>query len=419
MRRTLKQLYLSLIILFSLAACGGGGSGIAPQETPPAAETPREQLYSQELDLIDSTLRDNHPDLFFSLSESDYVADLEQLRGRLDNIEDTEFRLESARIVASFKDQHTYLIIPENLLLQYPFEVWWTNDAAVIVKASSEYQEYLGYSITEIEGTPVAELKNVAMDYLAYENEHWKDALSPRFLKYAELLYYRGYTSSKEQALFALRSPGGEPVQLELESSYQIDWTEIESTHDNPPAYKSSNDNYHIMELDDVIYVQYNSALHSPLYSITALTDDILASMAQRPEAKLVFDLRFNHGGIIDHFVPVIEAVADTDWNRPDKLFVLTGRHTFSSGVGATYRFQELTQATFVGMPTGGKPNGFSHVAGLQLYSLNSLYLSTDYREITDPDVPTFEPDFYTPFTQLDFLTGRDPALAFITSHWQ
>lgn len=256
------------------------------------------------------------------------------------------------------------------------------------------------------------------MQYLAYQNSYWKDALSPRFIKYADMLEYEGITASSDMATYTLTSDDGVTVSVDIPSYNAIVWVDIESTREQTPLYARSDENFHLIVENDLVFVQYNSAFNSNTYSLDTLQSDLELALTENDINKVVFDLRFNHGGIIDHFVPVIEFIASTEFNNPDQLFVLTGRNSFSSAVGAIYSFKNLSNATFVGMPTGGKPNGYSRVTGLQLGSANSLYVATDYLEITTDDVDTFTPDFFTPFVQADFLQGNDPALSFIKDNF-
>lgn len=416
-----KTTLMVLTYTIVLSACGGGGNAnTIPQmtATPTTSQADLNEAYTDELDLIDEVLRNNHPDLFFNINESTYVTELEALKSTVVGESEINFRLASAKFVAQIGDQHTYLIIPEPFLKRFPFEIWWDNDKAVITRAGRGYSEYLGFSIETVDGTDFSSLKDIGMQYLAYQNSHWKDALSPRYIKYADMLVYEGITASNDSATYTLTSQDGVTISLDIPSFDTIEWVDIASTHQRPPLYSRSDDNFHLIVEEDLAFVQYNSAFNSNTYNVDTLISDLDLALSEQDIEKVVFDLRFNHGGVIDHFVPVVEFIAETEYNNPGQLFVLTGRNSFSSAVGAIYSFKNLSNATFVGMPTGGKPNGYSRVAGLQLVSANALYVATDYLEVTSEEVDTFTPDYLTPFTQADFLQGNDPALSFIRNNF-
>lgn len=403
------------LLLFMLSACGGGGGNNSSAIPNPDVPSQPTDYKVSELNFIQSELKSRHPDLFFKRAESDFDNDIEDLRQHSGELSDIEFRLASTKLVATIGDQHTYMIMHEPSLLSFPIEIWWVEERAIIIKATSEYQHLLGSEVISIDGLPTISMRDTAMEYLAYENNHWKDAQSPRFLKYAELLHYEGLTASAESASFIIADESGVEFSVEIDSEYQPEWIEIEQTRDDIPLYARQDDFYWMTTSDDVLFVQYNSCFDIAGYPLSQFIDDVAAQLEADTPQKLVIDMRFNHGGRIDHFVPFIEFVAGTELNSEERLFVLTGRHTFSSGVGTSYSFLDQTNATFVGMPTGGKPNGFSHVIGYSLSgSLNSLYMSTNYLEVSPIDVDTFEPDVLTPFDQSDFINGTDPALSYI-----
>lgn len=420
---TLKAPVLLLISILTLSACGGGGGGgSAPQSPPTSDSTPTvAELRQQELNIIDTTLRDNHPDMFFKLSETDWQNQIADIQGQISTISSLGFLFETTKMVATLGDQHTYMIMPDHLLKQFPFEVWWDEERAIVVKATTSYQQFLGHEVKSIDGAPMTEIRETVMQYLASENDYWKVGISPLYLAFSEIMEYEGLIASADVANVEFIAPDGSQSNVDVATAIgESQMLAIESTMDTVPAYfENINSNYSVQLVEDDVYIQYNSAFDINLYPLTSLLSDLQFIVGNNTVENVIVDIRFNHGGQIDHFLPVIEYLASTEFNNPEDLFVLTGRNTFSSGVGTTYSFNDLTEATFVGMPTGGKPNGFSNVVGLGLsYSQNSLFLSLDYLQVTEGDPETFMPDHLTPFTQNDFLTGADPALTYIDARW-
>lgn len=418
------------IFAFSLvlSACGGGGDSgfsspnISDTSTPSSSSpTSVAELRQQELDVIDTTLRANHPDMFFRLNETDWQNQMASIEGQTESISALGFLFETTKMVATLGDQHTYLIMPDEFLKQFPVEVWWDGDRAIVVKATTLYEQFLGHELSTIDGKSMLEIRDTVMNYLASENEYWKVGISPLYLNYAEVMEWEGLIASADVASMVFISQEGESTTLDVPSAIgEPQFIAIEETQDVIPAYyQNINDNYAVQLIEDDLYIQYNSAFDMFPYDQTALLADIQFIINNNVLENIIVDIRFNLGGQIDHFVPVIDYLASTEFNNPEDLFVLTGRRTFSSGVGATYSFRDRSNATFVGMPTGGKPNGFSNVVGLGMpYTQSALFFSLDYLEITDGDPETFIPDHLTPFTQQDFIQGMDPALSLIKSRW-
>ena len=401
--------------LFFLVACGGGGSSSESGPNSPVSTAVQDYRHV-ELDFIDTELRNSHPDMFFSKSQNQYELDYAALREASLDMPVTQFRVELAKFVADLGDQHTYITLPFNEMKKFPVKIWWEGDRAIVIETDSQHQRFLGQELLSIDGTPVAFLKDPAMEYLAYQNDYWKDALSPTFLHLAAVLENEGVIASTDLASFEFEDTQGIVTQVDVPSRIFIsDWIRIEDTHEAPPLYRLSVENYAYTVDEELLYIQYNSAFDVFGYPLSDFVDDLERQMENTDIDKVVVDLRFNYGGRINHFVPVINALASSQFNEPDKLFVLTGRNSFSSAVGAIYSFQELTEATFVGEPSGGKPNGFSYVLGWVLPTSGSVfYLSTSYLEITTEDVDSFYPDHQVLITQQDFIAGEDPVVNFV-----
>src|SRR2546430_12521 len=76
--------------------------------------------------------------------------------------------------------------------------------------------------------------------------------------------------------------------------------------------------------------------------------------------ARLVLDIRENTGGNggLNRY-PVQQLLRRPTLDRPDRLFVIIGRRTFSAGQQFTNLLEAWTQATFVGEPSGQRPSQY------------------------------------------------------------
>jgi uncharacterized membrane protein len=78
--------------------------------------------------------------------------------------------------------------------------------------------------------------------------------------------------------------------------------------------------------------------------------------------------------------------------------------------------FKEMTQATFVGEETGGKPNHFGEVRSFSLSSSGlKVNYSTKYFQRVDDDLRTLTPDYIVETTFKDFKNGVDPVYEWIS----
>lgn len=131
-----------------------------------------------------------------------------------------------------------------------------------------------------------------------------------------------------------------------------------------------------------------------------------------------MLDVRHNGGGNTYLYPPLLKALLYYELTQPGgKIFAIIGRQTFSAAQNFTNDVDRLTDAIFVGEPTGSRPSfaGESTQAVLP-YSgvgfgistcLHQHVYATDRRIWIAPDVPA-------ELSSADYFANRDPALAAI-----
>jgi hypothetical protein len=112
---------------------------------------------------------------------------------------------------------------------------------------------------------------------------------------------------------------------------------------------------------------------------------------------------------------PLLEALIRHDRiNRPGGLFVIIGRGTFSAAQNTVNLLEAYTRATFVGEPTGSRPNFVGESTFIVMpYSKLRVYCSSRYwQHVVSTDrrewVP---PQIAAELSSADFAANRDPCL--------
>ena len=83
---------------------------------------------------------------------------------------------------------------------------------------------------------------------------------------------------------------------------------------------------------------------------------------------KLIIDLRQNRGGNYNKSRPLIESIKKRNFlNQKGKVYVITGRTTFSAAMVTSIFLKKETQAIIVGEPSRGHPNRADNVEHLKL----------------------------------------------------
>jgi hypothetical protein len=166
---------------------------------------------------------------------------------------------------------------------------------------------------------------------------------------------------------------------------------------------------WELVDDGETLFIQYNRV------------EQLDASIAQLREAlqdpavtRVVLDLRHNFGGEVRPLDTMVELLNVDAVDQPGKLFVLTGRNTFSAASMLVARLEAETDAVFVGEPMGGCPTFYGDVEELPLVHTGLSVLVASTLEVgVEPDDrrQTIDLDAEAEITQEDWAAGADPAM--------
>ena len=185
------------------------------------------------------------------------------------------------------------------------------------------------------------------------------------------------------------------------------------------PLYLSRlNENYWTKYLPEsnALYVQVNAMGDAREgESFSEFTRRLQREIADPGIHHVIVDLRHNIGGsdYLTNYLLRVLAHFDMEPEKGD-LYVLIGRNTFSSTQIFITRLEPLTDAIFVGEPSGSRPNFIGRTGQFTLpYSGMSGFLSSELSQSSQPEDHRIwiAPDMPVGLSSVDFFSGRDPAL--------
>jgi len=142
----------------------------------------------------------------------------------------------------------------------------------------------------------------------------------------------------------------------------------------------------------------------------------VLARLDSGGIDRMVLDLRYNDGGNNDLVRGMVAGLAARPAiNQHGKLFVITGRDTYSAAMNFTSLLEDRTAAIFVGESPGGSPRHYGDAVNFTLpnshlgFRISTLRWEigvqpTDIRQV-------MEPDLSAPPSSSALAAGRDPAM--------
>ncbi|MGH7752261.1 MAG: hypothetical protein ACREN5_05555, partial [Gemmatimonadales bacterium] len=182
------------------------------------------------------------------------------------------------------------------------------------------------------------------------------------------------------------------------------------------PLYLRHPEVPHWLELlpaQNAVYVQYNQVQDGPALTVAQFADSLTRTLRRSGARHLIVDVRRNNGGNNGLNRPLVRAMVA--FEQPGhRLWVLTSRTTFSAAQNFINQVERWTDATFVGEPSGSKPNFAGEDTELLLpYSGLRGSISTRWWQDSTPfdRRQWIAPHLSVAVRSTDWLAHRDPVL--------
>jgi|GEM_PF-183919 len=376
--------------------------------------------WGNDLAYVADQIRSLHPDPFHVLPEAAFDGRVENLRQRLAGMPEELVPVAVAELLASLGDAHTTLMLPVRGMRHYPLQLSRVREGLIVTAAETGFEDLLGRRLMAIDGVTVADMETSLARVISHENPYWVEAMSPGYMMIPEVQVYLGHVENPDMARFRFQSIDGDVVARDIPSmpfEESPDWHGIFERPDfTAPTYMTRDDDYwyRYMDQSHTIYLSYHRARQMPGMSFNDMAQQIEAFSSMHPVDRVIVDLRFNHGGNSSIMESFIEGIPNSPFNSPERLFVLIGRDTFSSGLINALELRQKTHATLVGGPTGGKPDHFGEVRQFAMPSSGFLvtYSTRRFTMVGNDAMASLVPDLYVNDPSwLAFLHGEDPCL--------
>jgi tetratricopeptide (TPR) repeat protein len=357
------------------------------------------------------------------------------------------------RLVALVNDGHTGLWPHGKLNAMnrwYPARLNRFEEGVFVISTLRTHKEILGGRVIRLNTIPAEKAWDLAQTVASGDNIFSRMASAPLFLMSPYILSGLGLTGD-DMLEIEVEHPGGRrhtvrmpPVEVQSGAGWFFmgnrapgdDVVSLPLTDENQwdMAYRHPDAMYwyHFDQGNGMLYARINAVLNSetPVYlngesravTLEKFSQEILDRIDQGGVSRLAIDLRDNGGGnnglagVLAHGL-----AARPEINQRGRIFVITGRRTYSAAMNLTSMLESWTRAIFVGEPPGGAPSHYGDATGFTLpnsgmrVNVSTLHWDTgvrpwDIREIMEPDMPVAP--------RADRIReGRDPALEVIANY--
>ncbi len=362
------------------------------------------------------------------MPKADFETAVKALNDRIPSASVEEILTGFMRIVAMVKDGHTGLFPAEYFRSGiFPVRFYLFDDGVFIQRAAPQYAGLAGAKVIKIGDLPAGEAFSRAATLAGADNEMGIRENAPLFLAIPEILIGTGIIASKQDLRLVVET-GGKLRTVTIKRAFSVnelirapaDWADAAA---KKPLYLQHTEyNYWFEYLKDarIVYVQQNAVVNKQDETVAAFYERVMKFVDANPVDKLVIDLRRNGGGNNGLNRPVVIGLIKSRINERGKLFVITGRATFSAAQNFVNELEKYTNATFVGEPTAGRPNHYGDGRSVTLpNSRLNVQISTLYWQDMDPrdNRQWTAPQVAAPLTAADYSKGNDPAMKAIIDY--
>lgn len=407
---------------------------------PPAGLT-RDEGWRFDLAFLEKRMERMHWDLHAHVSEAEWKGTLTALAAEIPDLTEAQVRARLARLIARIGDGHTLMrSSPEGAttVTRFPLELHLFRDGLYVIAAPRALAALVGGRVRALGNVPVERALLEMRPYLSVDNEMGYRDWAPSALTSPDLL----------EALGAV--PPEEPLDLELvHADGRRERTFVERVEQSPqalahgslgrtraPGWTYALDDarsvaagalplylqhpettlwFHDLPEQRLVYLWFGAVADPPGRTLEQACRELFAHLAEVGAERLVIDMRLNDGGNTGLILPLIHGLVRCEAvNRPGHLFVITGRRTFSAAMNACSLLELHTAATFVGEPTGSRPNFVGESTSFVLPCTRyRVYASSRYwQHVSSTDTrPWIAPSLVAEPSFADYLARRDPAL--------
>jgi tetratricopeptide (TPR) repeat protein len=397
-------------------------------QSPPPAKLTAEQWH-EDLRYFATNMEKTHKNLFHSMTRAQFEAALRKLDERLPTLSEHEIIVELMRIVAMIGDGHTAVRANQKFTSVYPLRLYLFKDGLFVRGAAPEYRDAVGARVLKIGNADVEQALRAVRDIAWRDNEMGVKAIAPMLLVVPEVLHALRLADSLEKAEFVVEKEGRQ-IKIELKPSAQFNhlrqppsnWIDAARLDAKSPAPLWLKDPqnifwYEYLKEPNLLYVQFNGVANKPDETVEAFFKRVFEFIEANQVDKLVLDVRLNGGGNNFLNLPLTIGTIKSRVNKRGKLFVITGRDTFSAAQNTVNELEKYTNAIFVGEPTAASPNHYGDSRNITLPNSKLVVrASTLWWQDADPrDTRKWTaPEIAAELSSSDYFKNHDPAMAAI-----
>lgn len=399
--------------------------------------------WQEDLFFLAKALIQTHSNPFHTVSEAEFQESVSSLSQRIPFLTDNEIIVGLLEITALIQDWHTQIISSNLTSCWFPVRIEWLKEGLFILATSPEYAQWVGTRVLNVGSCSDSEAFQRVKGIAAHDNEYSQQYFAAMFFSMPSILNGLQMIPSTGILPITIQTMTGEKQEVyisacDFSSDDDLTWFWLKETApakecvtvstgvDHLPFYWKNTDRYYWFEYlkaHHAVYVAFNMTLDQKDEPFGEFDKRLWTFIDQKDVHRLIIDLRHNLGGDHDILQPFIQnLLRHPQINSPECLFVIIGPKNVSASAHFTTWLEKDARPTFVGEPTGARPNQYADPEHLRLpNSQLRLMVSQIYWENSFPEDhrPAILPHIPAAFSPEEYFNLIDPALEKIITFFQ
>ncbi len=385
---------------------------------------------ADDVRLLAEAIESMHPEPFRSVTRQRFRSEVRSLASRAGSLTPNERLVGMLRIVALLgpRNGHTgiFPLDPSHTreLHLLPLRLYDFSDGLVVVDEDGE-RGVVGTRLVAVGGMPVAQVLERVRPLVPRDNASNLRGLAPHYLLVAEVLDGLGVVEGTDRVEVTVERADGTRLDVSLApigaGAYRSSFADPQHGHYASTLPRSARPLYltggakalwaRTLARGRAVYVHFASVV-PPDPAVVRMIERLV----RRPTVRrVIVDVRLNGGGDNTTYGPLTSLLGARDVDRRGRLYLLTGRATFSAAANFAAEVERDTSAIVVGEPTGGGVETYADTIP-SLLPTSGLYVhvAAEYHERRRGPKDrrlAVEPDVRVEPTAADYLAGRDPVL--------
>lgn len=395
--------------------------------------------WHEDLDVLARAMPAAHPNLFHALGRQQFDAAIADVRRRLPTSVRHQVIVELMRLAAAIGDGHTS-VSPWRDPVGFhtlPVSLYRFADGYYVRAATREQAALLGTRVTHVGGVPIDSAEQLVAPLIGRDNDMGVSMYAPILLVMPEVLHAVRLSGDLRSAELTVEA-GGRPRTAtlgragpfpHLSATDPADtlwgprdgWVDLRDSAAVPLWLSRLTETYWFSYLPEgeLLYCQLN-AIEERGEGFDAFFARAFAAADSQGARRFVLDLRHNGGGDGTKNPAIVRPLLRSRFDERGRLFVITGRRTFSAAQMLICELERWTSPIFVGEPSASRDNHYGDSKLLVLpNSRITVRVSTLWWQFWDAREtrPWIEVDLPAPLTADAYRAGRDPALEAIAAY--